>query len=89
MPLVLAQDGCGECRQELAVGNATPGGLADDGGQVDLLTRICTARTEQSRMAGGSIHTLVEGGDAARHQLDLGVRDGPKFPAKIPHVRPS
>ena len=44
-------------------------GLADDRIQIDLVSVMLAARTEQKRMAGRSIGTLVDGGHPAGHRF--------------------
>ena len=84
---VRADHGFGEGGQDARVGNAAfVAGRAQDGAQIVGLTSMIAARTEQCHMAGRSIDALVEGGDPARDQLDLGVGDGAELPVEVAHL---
>ena len=60
--------------------------LAEHGIELDPAP-LFAALTEQLRMPGGSVKALVEGRDAARQQLDLGVVDGAVFAVEVTHGR--
>ena len=65
---------------------AAIGGGAEHRGQVVGFALMPAARTEQLRMAGGSIKTSVQRRDARRQELDLRMRDGAIFAAEIAHL---
>src|SRR5207248_2360536 len=55
-------------------------------GQIVGCPLMPAARTEQLRMAGGSIKTAVQRRDARRQELDLCMRDGAILAAEIAHL---
>src|SRR5204862_1265399 len=77
----------GEFDEPVAVGDAAAlDGGAEHDRQIAGFTLGPAARTEQLRMAGGSIKTSVQRRDARRQELDLRMRDGAIFAAEIAHL---
>ena len=57
--------------------------FADNGAEIDVISVMLAARTEQERMAGRSIRTLVDGRHPARDKLDLLAVERPARLRKI------
>lgn len=84
---VITGDRLGKDAENFAVRNAAIAArFADNDVKINFRFAVLAARTEQRRMAGRSIRTLVDSGHPPRHQLDLHPADGAVIGPKIAHL---
>ena len=85
--IVRAQHGLRELDQEISIGNPGIAGsaAAGDGGQFESTSTMLAARTEQLRVPGGSIGTLIYCRHPAGQQFDLRMRNRAVFVCEILH----
>ena len=88
--IVVTENRLGEIDENCAMRYAAArGGSAEHRREIVGFALMPAARTEQLRMAGGSIETAVQRRYPRRQQFDLRMRDGAIFAAEIAHLERS